>query len=140
MLAVGAAFWLASTGSQFDPGRPHLFFVLTVPCDADEQLIANMASISALMPHDKACLLRPQDHPAVVRPSYIRYDYARTASRRNFEVWQLGHQMRPAEAASVTLLQRIRSGLLRSGFAVPRLKEYLQEQLEREKTASAKTT
>ncbi|HEX7386135.1 MAG TPA: hypothetical protein VF285_02525 [Castellaniella sp.] len=77
---------------------------------APQVILVSFTSIKPELPYDSACVVRPGDHPFLVRDSYIYYRVPRIYPAAEVEqrvkegVW-IAHQ-----ACSAALLQKIRNG------------------------------
>lgn len=80
-LPLKRATLLIPSGSQSDPGRKHLFILLTDPT-SDEigkncVLIVSLSTVRPGIPYDDACVLHAGNHPFVKHDSYVVYQRAR---------------------------------------------------------------
>lgn len=68
---------LIPSGPKDDPGKMHLFIVLTDPATNEKLvLVASVCSVKEGVPYDQTCILEPSDHPFIKHKSYV--DYSKT--------------------------------------------------------------
>lgn len=117
---------LIPSGPAHDPGRRHLFIVLTDPLPADSAdatphvVVVSICSIVAGQNHDATCELGPGDHPFVDRPSFVDYSTAYiVAADKLIRRCRNGEYIRQPRVSSA-LLARIQEGMMRSRHSRPR--------------------
>ena len=124
-LRAGDAFSNRESGSV----PSHLWFILSDPSkDSEHVLIVNATSAFLGRDVDSSCILKRGDHPFIHHDSYIFYDRAKqTTCQRLKEGFDTG-LLRFEESASVELLQKIRTALMRSSHTEQRHKTLLRDQ------------
>ena len=108
MFAAGTSFWIRGE----DP--PHLWIILSDPQIDDQRVLyVNFTSYDAnARPadprNDKACLIRPGEHPFVTHPTCVYYYGGQLASLSHLEWRAAQGDIRLDVPVSPELLQRIR--------------------------------
>ena len=120
MIRIGDTFF----GSVFgrDPDG-HLWVVISEPTPEGWIAVVNVTTHRpGRLWHDESCVLvRPGDHPFLVRESCIAYLYADLTTVAALER-KLGHELDPREPVPQRQLQRIQDGALASPDVAPNIK------------------
>jgi len=67
----GTALWIPGTGPPHDPGRGHLFIILTDPCANGKVLAVPVNSLTKRS--DKTCVLKQGEHARIKHDSFAAY-------------------------------------------------------------------
>lgn len=90
-------------------GADHLWFVIDKPEDHDD--VALIVNVSTLRPGaETTCVLSQGEHPFLKHISYVRYSSAREVKVSELQNAVKIGLLKPHQAASTTLLQKIRAG------------------------------
>lgn len=118
---------LIPSGPIHDPQRKHLFIVLTDPFDDTGNGISRvlLVSISSLRDGcDRACILKPGDHPFIKHESFVVYRSARIeeagkiVSAVHNNIFQAHHPV------SEQVMLRICQGLETSKHTAPKILKF----------------
>jgi hypothetical protein len=102
-------------------GEDHLWFIINKP--EDHCGVALIVNLTTLRPGaETTCVLSPGEHPFIKHNSYIRYSGAREASVSELQNAVKRGLLKPHQAASPALLEKIRAG----ARASPRLPQKLR--------------
>jgi len=103
---------LIASGPDHDPGRKHLFVLLTSGLgEQEEVLLVNLQSIDPEVAHDGACTLQVGDHPFVRHPSFMRYDQCRKVAAEKLTAAVADGRMVARDPMSPEVYDRICAGL-----------------------------
>jgi len=126
-LPYPGACLLMPSGPADDPGRNHLFVVLTPPHSSDDVLSVLTVSLSTWhddRPCDDSCVLDVGDHPFVRHRSFIRYNRARISPAQVLIDGVQKGDFRGKQSLDVDALQRVIDGLNRSPDVTPRVARF----------------
>ena len=114
------AVWQTTPGDTLlvpsGPKGLHLFVLIlgpiTLPSYGTQPQLAmvSVTSIKEGIPHDTACVLAPDDHPFIQRPSYVAYRHLRIDSLSHVSQ-MVGSSWQQHQQCSPVLLQRIIQGV-----------------------------
>lgn len=122
---------LIPSGTSSDPGKQHLFVVITNPCLAGQQLLVSISTVKAGQAHDPTCLVQAGSHPFIQADSYVFYAKPRQLPRQGIIKCVAGTLFTPKDECEAQLLARIREGLAISPFTPRWAKEYYRVNHER---------
>lgn len=105
-------------------GQDHLWLVINDPlARAGEALIVN---VSTLRPNaETTCLLRAGEHSFIRHVSYVRYASARRVNAAALDKLVKAGRLKPHQAATPALLQKVRAGAKASAFLARELQALL---------------
>jgi hypothetical protein len=105
-------------------GEDHLWLVINDP--AAHSGVALIVNVSTLRPHaETTCLVRQGDHPFIHHESYVRYGSARRARAADLKKLVKAGRLKPHQAASAALLQKVRAGAKASPLLAGELRALL---------------
>lgn len=115
---------LIPTGAAHDPGRKHLFIVLTDPAqvlDFEEKhsLLVGVFTISPELPHDPACELHAGDHAFIRHKSFVHYARARIEPSQSIVNGVKKGLFVPKAMLVDEIFARVCKGLVESRFTPP---------------------
>lgn len=124
-LPLKRATLLVPSGPVSEPGRKHLFILLTDPVDdgsgAKWVLMVSVSSIKAGVPYDVACILYPGDHPFINRESFVVYQKARIEDAAKVLRGVKEGRLIPQSPMGLAVFARICKGLEDSRLTVPKV-------------------
>jgi hypothetical protein len=89
----------------------HLWVVVSDPLsNSNEVLILNLTTVRNVPFEDQSCVFNPGEHPWIVDPSYIAYDYARVVTSAYLDRLENGTSVKMHPPFATQLLQRIYAG------------------------------
>ena len=117
---------LIPSGPANDPGRKHLFVLLTDPIEAPgfegkQVLLVNIASVPNGLPYDSTCIIQPGEHRFIKHESYVYYAKARIEAANALLRGVKSGQLIPHEIMDHALVKRICDGLQQSPHTTPRI-------------------
>jgi hypothetical protein len=116
---------------QVDPSATpnrHLWIVVTEPQPPDFQcVIVNITRQQ--QKSDNTVVLRPGDHPFIVRDSVIRYADASIVDVRDLDRCLANRVAKPRDACSAELLKRIQGGISVSIFTPKKVVDFCKRHL-----------
>lgn len=128
VIEAGTSLFLR-TGPVHDPGRMHLFIVLTAPKSIDSAephtLCVPMVSLSSIpkdQPYDEACVLRAGEHPFIRHDSYVAYGLAIHPSLSTLHEKIRRGECQIAEPLAPAILERVYAGVFLSKRVKPRFR------------------
>lgn len=128
VIEAGTALFLR-TGPVHDPGRMHLFIVLTAPKSIDSAepgaLCVPMVSLSSIPKdrlYDETCVLRAGDHPFIRHDSYVAYGLAIHPSLSTLHEKIRRGECDIAEPLNPAVLERVYKGVFLSKHVKPRFR------------------
>lgn len=105
-------------------GSHHLWIVINKPEEhSNTALFVNVTTLREQS--EKACVLNPGEHPFISRASCIRFASAKTAAVAQLEQLERDGKIIPKEAASETLVERIRAAARASVMLPQKFLNYL---------------
>jgi hypothetical protein len=120
---------LLRTGPVHDPGRMHLFIVLTAPKSIDSAepglLCVPMVSLSSIpkdRSYDTTCVLRAGDHPFIRHDTYVAYGLAIHPPLSTLQEKILRGECEIAEPLAPAVLERVYKGVFASKHVKPRFR------------------
>lgn len=129
-IPVAGATLLMPSGPGHDPGRNHLFVLLSQPVGRGrEVLLVSLSSIRPGQHHDPACTLQPGEHPFVKKPSFVFYARTTCLTEKQLAEDVQNGGFTPQAMVTDELLDRIRQGLLNSRFTPEKHKHFLRAYL-----------
>jgi hypothetical protein len=130
-LPTKASTLLIPSGTATDPGRHHLFFLVTNRCPNGLHLAVSLSSIETGRVHDSTCLLTIGDHPFVTRDSFIVYRMARLLHHEGIKKCVDSKVYIAKEDCDAAVLKRIADGVTQSPFTPKWAKQYFLENFDR---------
>ena len=125
---VRRATLLVPSGPDQDPGRKHLFILLSDPQPPDQlTLLVGIASVQENLPHDPTCFLYPGDHPFVRHKSYVNYSRARIEPASKLLEGVKRGLFIPQGTLDGSIFARVCHGLLDSRQTAPKIRRFFQE-------------
>jgi hypothetical protein len=122
MLGLGDTFMLPKPGGA----KEHLWALVTAPDPQTGEAI--MVNLTTQRPHsDTTTVLRPGEHPFVVRPTVVFYADARLVPVSLLEDGLRRGIARNHEPLSAEILRRIQAGLQASPFTPEKIKRTFLE-------------
>mgnify|MGYP001025023401 CR=1 FL=1 len=128
VIEAGTTLFLP-TGPAHDPGRKHLFIVLTMPrsIDAAESatLCVPMVSLSSIpkdRPYDATCVLHVGDHPFIKHDSYVAYSLAIYPPLSTLQDKIRRGECEIAQPLTPSILKRVYEGVFISRHVKPRFR------------------
>src|ERR1051326_4869644 len=105
-------------------GEDHLWFVINDPsAHGDVALIVN---VSTVRPNaETTCLLQRGEHPFIQHDSYVRYGSARGTNAADLDRLVKSRRLKPHQATSKMLLEKIRAGAKASPLLAEELRALL---------------
>jgi hypothetical protein len=120
------------SGPKHDPGRDHLFVLVTDPITVDgvkKILVVPLSSIKPYCGHDATCCLVIGDHPYINKPSFIDYSMAKVLSATSIQSQvDLGF-FEAREMVSPQVMAKICAGILASPSTPPSARDFYQKTL-----------
>lgn len=124
---VRRATLLVPSGTPDDPGRKHLFILLTDVQPPDQTtLLVSVASVYGNTPHDPTCYLYPGDHPFIRHRSYVHYARARIELAPKLAEGVKQGQLIPQGTLGAAIFARVCKGLLESRHTTPKIKKFFE--------------
>lgn len=119
---------LIPSGPAHDPGRFHLFILLTDAITAEKLvLIVSISSVKAGVWHDDTCVLAIGDHPFIKQASWVDYRSARIEPAAKLTSGVHKGLLVAQGTISHAVFLRICEGLLKSPQAKPRFGSFYLE-------------
>ena len=108
----------------------HLWVVISDPAkDRGSVLLANFSSIKSGVQCDPACILNPDDHEYIRKPTFVYYRHAQVLSDSELERRiSCGQASCPYPPVSAGVLKRIRDGASASRFIKRGHRQLLEDQ------------
>ena len=110
-LPTKASTLLIPSGTVADPGKKHLFFILTNRCADGFHLAISMSSIKSGRVHDPTCLLKVGDYPFIDRDSFMSYRLSRQLHHEGIKNGVESPLYIAKEDCNLDVLQRIIDGV-----------------------------
>lgn len=129
---------LVPSGPGNDPGRKHLFVVLTDPYGPAKQvLLAPVCSVIKDVKPDDSCLLGAADHEFLQHDSYIDYAKIRIERADTLEHGVTSGAIVEKPPVSAAVYARVLAGMGKSKFAKPFAKDFLADSQKPNKPTKA---
>jgi hypothetical protein len=117
------------TGPAHDPGRMHLFIVLTAPKSIDSAepgtLCVPLVSLSSIpkdRPYDATCVLRTGDHPFIRHDTYVAYGLAIHPTLSILQEKIRRGECEIGQPLTAAVLERVYKGVFVSKHVKPRFR------------------
>jgi hypothetical protein len=124
-LAVRQATLLIPSGPTHDLERKHLFIVLTNPMEAtNEVLIVCATAIPESNLYDGSCTLFPDEHPFIVKPTYIAYYRCKVVSAASLEAKVASGEFVAKPPLSAKRFEDVIVGLRESPHVAPKIRRF----------------
>lgn len=118
---------LIPSGTQIDPDKKHLFYVVTDLCADGEHLLIPMSSIKPKIFHDTTCIIKAGEHPFASVDSFAFYRMARTTKGNLITKCVEGWVYMKKEEATEALIHRVCEGVPVSDFTPKRIVDYYEK-------------
>lgn len=126
--AVRRATLLIPSGPVHDLRRKHLHIVLNDPhpdtANRSKVLVVSVTSIPANNRYDPSCTLFPGEHPFVVVPSYVAYQFAALQDPGNLQAKVAAKQFVVKPMLDMKTFGYVLDGLRDSPYTAPYLLHY----------------
>lgn len=123
MLYCGDTFL---TGDEEDQDL-HLWIIITPPSEGE---VVTVSVTTRRKRSETLVVLKPGDHPFIVRESVIAYSYSRIRTVEDIEIALLNGTAKQREPVSEALLKRVQSGLIDSEFTPNGVRHFYKEVME----------
>ena len=104
--------------------KNHLFVILTEASPEGNVLLISFSTIREERFYDKTCIVEPDEHPFIKKPSFIEYRKARIEKESHLVNCRESTYWFPHEPVSNELFKRICNGVLDSPHTPKRIKDY----------------
>ncbi len=107
--------------------KMHLHIVITNECEDGLHLVAVVSSIKAKIKYDTTCVLQPQEHDFLQRPSFVLY--GKLSQMRAAQITRMIGSKVYVEKNAVTdqICDRICDGVLDSDFTTNGMRWYYED-------------
>ena len=117
---------LYPSGPPRDPGKPHLFVLMTASSGPAQQVL--MVPVSTRQSRsDTTCVIDAGAHEFIQHESVIEYRHARTEPAEKLIRGVANGEFVPKEPLGEQLFDRVRRGFDRSRFVKPFAREFLKD-------------
>lgn len=117
---------LIPSGPARDPGRRHLFIVLTNTCDQGCQLLVSLSTYYDDDTCDETCILSPGDHPFIQRATFVEYRKARIQETAGLLRGIRDQKLIPHQPVDEDMFEEVCEGLLASIFTPRKIFTYFE--------------
>jgi hypothetical protein len=125
-LKPGDTVHIPDTGPPHDRGKPHLFVILTNPCDKGMALLVPICTIRGR--YDTTCPVKAGEHEFVTDESYVAYHFINQYSIAALEKQLSDGTIKGDKPIESALLTRVCNGVSVSRHCPPVEKKYYEQQ------------
>lgn len=114
-----------------EPDKHHLHVLLTGAVGPSstygdrEIVVVSVSSIKPKRGNDPSCLLMPGDHPCIIRPSFVSYNFARVVTVGSLQAGINRGEIKPRTTFDDVVFQRVLAGARSSSFTPRKIKAML---------------
>ncbi len=121
---------LIKSGTYHRSDLRHFNIVCTDPDEKDRQLIVSISSIKDGQEYDPACVLDDHEHRFIRHPSFVKYEFAKIAYRRQL-LRKLDNKTALPYPPSLTeeVFKKVLKGIDVSEFVEPRFRDHYHRSL-----------
>ena len=113
--------------------NPHLYFILTMPLQRDEEEKVLIVNITRVEIKGEDYALHPGDHKFIKDKSYLNYSKAKIVSVEDLEKWLRQGRMKTRQTVSMEIVKFICEGLRESRYSTDRALDFCKEACKKAK-------
>ena len=114
-------------------GKPHLYFILTMPLQRDGEKKVLRVNITTVKIRREDYTLNVGDHEFIEHKSYLNYSKAETVSVEDLEQWLRQGRLKIKETVGMDTVKFICEGLWESRYSTKQAKDFCKEACKKAK-------